>query len=114
MLRRSRKGQSTAEYAIVIGLVLAAAIGMQVYVKRGMQGKVRNASDAKIVIPGGGSDYGVNTWTQYEPQYSITPLMTSKQDSTETATVSVGGGVGRVIDAGAENSRRGTQETTVP
>jgi len=45
MLRQSRKGQSTAEYAIVIGLVIAAAVAMQVYVKRGIQAKVKGAVD---------------------------------------------------------------------
>jgi len=44
MLRRIR-GQSTAEYAIVIGLVIAAAVGMQVYVKRSLQGKIKDAVD---------------------------------------------------------------------
>lgn len=41
-LKRGKKGQSTAEYAILIGLIIAAAIGMQTYVKRGMQAKLRN------------------------------------------------------------------------
>ena len=45
MLRLLRKGQSTAEYAIVIGLVIAAAVAMQVYVKRGIQGKVKDLTD---------------------------------------------------------------------
>ena len=45
MSRRSSKGQSTAEYAIVIGLVIAAAVAMQVYVKRGLQGKIKDATD---------------------------------------------------------------------
>ena len=45
MLKLKRKGQSTAEYAIVIGLVIAAAVAMQVYVKRGLQGKMKDAVD---------------------------------------------------------------------
>jgi hypothetical protein len=40
-----RKGQNTAEYAILIALVIAAAVAMQTYVKRGMQGRVHDASD---------------------------------------------------------------------
>ena len=39
----NRKGQNTAEYAILIGLVVAAAIGMQTFVKRGFQQRVRVA-----------------------------------------------------------------------
>ncbi len=47
MLRilRNKKGQNTAEYAILIGLVIAAAIGIQTYVKRGMQARSKDAGD---------------------------------------------------------------------
>ncbi len=38
-----KKGQNTAEYAILIALVIAAAVAMQTYVKRGMQGRVHDA-----------------------------------------------------------------------
>jgi len=41
-----KKGQNTAEYAILIALVIAAAVAMQTYVKRGMQGRVHDASDS--------------------------------------------------------------------
>ena len=40
-----RSGQSTAEYAILIGLVVGVLVVMQTYIKRGIQGKVRDASD---------------------------------------------------------------------
>jgi hypothetical protein len=39
-----RKAQSTAEYAILIGLVVAAVIGMQTYVKRGLQERTHDAT----------------------------------------------------------------------
>jgi len=113
MVRLTRKGQSTAEYAIVIGLVLAAVMGMQVYVKRGIQGKVKDASDAKVVYSGT-SDYGVNSYTQYEPQYSTTIGMASTRDVTEKATVSKGGGVKREIVGEEVSSRTGTQEVLAP
>ncbi len=45
MNRLGKKGQNTAEYAILIGLVIAGALAMQTYVKRGMQGRVHDASD---------------------------------------------------------------------
>jgi Flp pilus assembly pilin Flp len=41
----NKKGQNTAEYAILIGLVVAVAVAMQTYVKRGLQGRVHDASD---------------------------------------------------------------------
>ena len=44
-LIRNKKGQNTAEYAVLIGLVVAAVIAMQTYVKRGVQGRMHDASD---------------------------------------------------------------------
>lgn len=40
-----KKGQTTLEYAILIGVVAAALIAMQVYLKRGYQGKIRASAD---------------------------------------------------------------------
>lgn len=42
---RRRGGQSTLEYAVVIAVVVAAAVAMQIYMKRGVQGKLRAATD---------------------------------------------------------------------
>ena len=41
----NRKGQNTAEYAVLIGLVVGAAIGVQTYVKRGFQARVKTETD---------------------------------------------------------------------
>jgi len=70
-LNRKTKGQSTAEYAILIGLVIAAAVAMQIYVKRGLQGRVH---DATLMMVGQtscstvGENYIGNSH-QYEPYY---------------------------------------------
>lgn len=40
----NKKGQNTAEYAILIALIIAAAIGMQTYVKRGLQSRLHDES----------------------------------------------------------------------
>jgi hypothetical protein len=102
MLRRSKKAQSTAEYAIVIGLVIAAVVGMQVYVKRGIQAKVKDASDTKVDIAGiannDDGDFGVNSGSgQYEPGYANTTDMRTERNSTDTTSVAVGGGVTRAL-----------------
>jgi len=39
------KGQSTLEYVILLGFVIAALIAMGVYMKRGTQGQLREAAD---------------------------------------------------------------------
>lgn len=40
-----RRGQSTLEYAVVIAVVVGALVAMQYYIKRGVQGKLRESSD---------------------------------------------------------------------
>ncbi len=45
MFRRSLRGQSTLEYVILIGFVVAALIAMGIYMKRGVQGKLRESTD---------------------------------------------------------------------
>jgi len=40
-----RKGQNIAEYSILIALVIAAAVAMQTYIRRGVQGRMADAVD---------------------------------------------------------------------
>ena len=44
-LLRKIKGQSTLEYAILIIIIIGALLSIQVYIKRGLQGRLRSASD---------------------------------------------------------------------
>lgn len=44
-IKRRKKGQSTLEYAILIIIVLAALLSIQIYVKRGLQGRFKSAAD---------------------------------------------------------------------
>lgn len=43
--RRSRRGQSTLEYAILIVIVIGALVAIQFYIKRGIQGRFKSATD---------------------------------------------------------------------
>jgi len=43
--RRRKKGQSTLEYAILIVIILGALIAIQQYIKRGVQGRMKSATD---------------------------------------------------------------------
>lgn len=64
-----RKGQNIAEYSILIALIIAAAVAMQVYVKRGMQGRIADAVDYNpTVSPDTYTSYNWAT-KQYEPYY---------------------------------------------
>ena len=40
-----KKAQSSLEFAIVIFAIIAALLAMQVYIRRGLQGKLRSAAD---------------------------------------------------------------------
>jgi uncharacterized protein (UPF0333 family) len=46
MIHKTRcKGQSTLEYAVLIAVVVGALVAMQIYMKRGIQGKLRQSTD---------------------------------------------------------------------
>jgi len=101
MLKLKNKAQSTAEYAIVIGLVIAAVVAMQIYVRRGIQAKIKDAvdyNDPQATMLSG---------QPYEPDYTGSN-MTSTSDTHETEKVAFGGSVNRVIneDAGGDVSTR--------
>lgn len=43
--RKRQKGQSTLEYAILIIIIIGALLSIQVYIKRGVQGRLKSATD---------------------------------------------------------------------
>ena len=74
-MRRTARGQSTAEYAIVIALVLGAAIAMQTYVRRTIQDRVADGADQlpQINLNNAGIPYNataVGRLSQQEPLYA--------------------------------------------
>ena len=75
---KKNKAQSTAEYAVVLSLVIAAVIGMQVYIKRGLQAKLKTGTDSLTsagsgftfnAVGGAGSAVTISALKQYEPYY---------------------------------------------
>lgn len=102
----NKRGQNTAEYAILIGVIVAAAIAMQVYVRRGMQARVKDAVDTSLNMTVQADGQDVFSTPQYEPYYMDQDTVT-RQDSQEREGMTVGGGVGRNLEY--ENlSRTGT------
>lgn len=95
----SKRAQSTAEYAIVIALVIGAAVAMQIYVKRGLQGGMKFATD-KIKDKTG----------QYEPYYYQSESQTERRNVRNVDATNAGGGVVRrygTATAGLETTERG-------
>lgn len=102
--KMNKRGQNTAEYAILIALVVAAVVAMQTYVKRGLQGGVKFAVDKA----------GGNT-SQYEPYYLQSSYNTTTSAFQDTEEMKTGGEVVRVFGAGgqAKNvTRTGSQTIT--
>jgi hypothetical protein len=66
-LIKNKKAQNTAEYAILISLVVAGIIAMQTYAQRALQARVRDAGKYLST-----ETSGLGTSTQYEPYYLTT------------------------------------------
>jgi len=43
---RKKKGQSTLEYGLIIAVVVAALLAINYYMKKGMQGKLKESTDS--------------------------------------------------------------------
>jgi len=54
-MRFFRKGQNLVDLALLIGIVGLVIVGMEVYIRRGLQGKIKDATDA-IVSKGQNTD----------------------------------------------------------
>ena len=63
-LIKNKKAQNTAEYAILISLVVAGIIAMQTYAQRALQARVRDASLFLV-----NQTVGIGNTAQYEPYY---------------------------------------------
>jgi len=106
---RKSKAQTTAEYAILIALVVGAAMAMQIYVKRGLQGRVKDVVDHT----GTGGEVGTTgdqlsfTAGQYEPYY-LTSTANTQQDTRDTENVAEGGVVGRTSNSTTSANRNQT------
>ena len=89
----NRKGQNTAEYAILIAVVIGAIVAMQIYVKRGLQGKVKDVTDH--VGDGLPADAAGNKpLSQYDPYYNDSNYDVS-QDQNVNEKYLTGGKVSR-------------------
>ena len=85
-IRKLKKAQSTAEYSILFALVVAAALGMQTYMKRSVQAKLHDAGVALTSVSDditGDRDI-LGTTRQYEPYYAATKQSTTTKDTTRS------------------------------
>lgn len=104
---RKNRAQNTAEYAIVIGLVVAAIIGMQPFIKRAWQGKAKQFTDEYVKCGEEGTTFGTDADYQYEYGATYADISTN-QSASSTEKIS-----GRAINKDLireETTRTGYQE----
>src|SRR4030042_1734700 len=73
---KNNKAQSTLEYAVLIGVIAAALIATQTYIKKGFQGKLKDGADSM--------------GDQFSPRHSSSSY-TINSGSESNETVSQGG-----------------------
>ncbi len=106
MVRKlNKRAQTTAEYAILIAIVVGAVVAMQIYVRRGLQGRIRNVVDhvgQGGAVGGGNFAFTAGMGGQYEPYYlaSQTDASSGRQEQ------EVYGEKGQVGRQAAEVSRQ--------
>ncbi len=84
---KNKKAQNTAEYAILIALVVGGVIAMQTYAQRALQGRLRDASVALRDQTKGMAENNAATTLQYEPYYTNTSTdMTKNSTKEQTAS----------------------------
>src|SRR3989338_2592363 len=110
---RNKKGQSTVEYAIVVGVVVAALVAMQTYVKRGLQARYHDgiqflAPETNIAASDGTVSLGGTT--QYEPYY-LASSYTTGSDKSENDSSSARGQITRTLDSDTRTREIGGSET---
>jgi Flp pilus assembly pilin Flp len=99
---KNRKAQNTAEYALLIALVVAGVIAMQTYAQRALQARIHDASTYMKDQTG-----NIGSTTQYEPYY-LSSNYTVNTDSVENKRLGVGL-VGQ--DSATNRTRTGVQNT---
>ena len=96
------KGQSTLEYVILIGFVVSALIAMGVYMKRGVQGKLRESTDQVGEQYSAGHTSGkyqiVTEMTQVENMQPSGQTITNITKNTQTKTGLGAGGVYETVE----------------
>ncbi len=108
MFRKLKKAQNTAEYAILIGLIIAAATAMQTYIKRGLQGRIKGGVDYVATQTSELDTDATGPHGQYEPYYLKSQFDTSSSRDVQKRE-SKGGSVSRNI-TNDTTVRKGTQE----
>ena len=91
---RVNRAQSVAEYSVCLALVLAALLGMQLYAKRGLQGRYKELVDHAVKQASSAAELTTTSPKQYEPYY-VKDQFTVRQSKQVNETVKTEGQVQR-------------------
>jgi len=106
---KNRKAQNTAEYALLIALVVAGVIAMQTYAQRALQARIHDAAGYMAKAGGDGSGNTIlGNATQYEPYYLVTNYA-SNTSTDESKRLGVGM---EAADSETNSTRNGYQNAT--
>lgn len=94
MMKFNRKGQNSLEYVLLITAVVVAFLGIQHYLNRGLQGRVRDAADS--------------IGSQFDAQATASSFTTTRSSNVTETTIA---GVTRSELANDELTIRQTSET---
>jgi Flp pilus assembly pilin Flp len=75
LFRKDKKGQTAIEYAVLLIIIMGSFIGIQNYVKRGMQGRWKSAVD--------------ELGDQYDPRTAFTKVTQNIYSNTNTTIVAL-------------------------
>ena len=78
---RVKKGQTTLEVVVLVGFVVAALIAMGMYVRRGIQGQLRDSTDQVGEQYSAGQTTGA--WTVKTKLHQNVDLTTTGQSTTD-------------------------------
>lgn len=78
-LLKNKKAQNTAEYALMIAMVVAAIVAITTYVQRTLQARVRDAS--QYLVKQTNFDSSSNS-AQYEPYYLSSSYNVTRDEAT--------------------------------
>ncbi len=98
----NRRGQAVIEMSMVIAIVCGALLGMQIYIKRGISGRLREAADSVGEQFSAKTAEGNVVSSTKSRTHTDTQLNTSNHQLTTTVTYGVG--------APEETKRIGTEK----
>jgi len=101
-----KRAQTTAEYAILFGLVVGALLAMQLYIRRGIQARIKDVVDHKGSGGVVGNSELIFSTGQYEPYYLASGASTT-QNVTDKEAVQEGGSVEKT-SSGITDATRNT------